>query len=275
MQSLDTPIEDESDPFEDDRPDYVDDGDAQLVLDLDGFEGPIDVLLTLARDQKVDLSKISILALADQYLEFVTEMRQLQLEIAADYLVMAAWLAYLKSRLLLPPPPGEEELSGAELAMMLQFQLQRLEAMQKAGKQLLDCPRLGRDVFARGMPETFPKDKQFVIDVSLYDILRGYANQRGRGSATTLHISPTELHSMDQALQRVTGMLADIPSWSSLFSFLPSELQEGLVARSAIATTFAASLELVRLGRAEIRQAAPFAPIYLRAVPAGSSDERG
>ncbi len=273
MQSLDTPSEDESDPFEDDRPDYVDDGDAQLVLDLDGFEGPIDVLLTLARDQKVDLSKISILALADQYLEFVTNMRRFQLEIAADYLVMAAWLAYLKSRLLLPPPPGEEELSGSDLAMMLRFQLQRLESMQKAGKQLLDRPRLGRDVFARGMPETFPQDKQFVINVSLYDILRGYANQRGRGSATTLHISPMELDSMEQALQRITGMLSDIPNWSSLFSFLPSELQGGLMGRSAIAATFAASLELVRQGRAEIRQAGPFAPIYLRAAPAGSRGE--
>jgi segregation and condensation protein A len=157
--------------------------------------------------------------------------------------------------------------------MMLRFQLQRLESMQKAGKRLLDRPRLGRDVFARGMPETFPQDKQFVINVSLYDILRSYANQRGRGSATTLHISPMELESMEQALQRITGMLSDIPNWSRLFSFLPSELQGGLMGRSAIAATFAASLELVRQGRAEIRQAGPFAPIYLRAAPAGSRGE--
>ena len=273
MQSLETPIKNVLNPFEDERSDYVEEGDAQLTLDLDGFAGPIDALLKLARDQKVDLSKISILALADQYLEFVTKMRRFQLEIAADYLVMAAWLAYLKSRLLLPPPPGEEEMSGSDLAMMLRFQLQRLESMQQAGEQLLVRPRLGRDVFARGMPETFPKDKQFVIDVSLYDILRGYANQRGRGSATRLHISPMELHSMEQALQRITGLLSDIPSWSSLFSFLPSELQDGLVGRSALAATFAASLELVRLGRVEIRQSGPFEQIYLRAAPAGSRDE--
>jgi segregation and condensation protein A len=274
MQAIDTPNEDDPDPFQDDRPDYAadyaDEGSRQLVLDLDGYEGPIDTLLTLARDQKVDLSKISILALADQYLAFVTNMRQLQLEIAADYLVMAAWLAYLKSRLLLPPPAGDEEPCGAELATMLRFQLQRLEAMQKAGKQLLDRPRLGRDVFARGMPETFPLDKRFVVDVSLYDILRGYANQRSRNSATTLHIAPMELFSMEQALTRLTGMVADVPNWTSLFSFLPAELQDGSVGRSMLASTFAASLELVRQGRAEIRQAGPFAPIYLRAVSAGS-----
>ncbi len=275
MQSVDTPNADEFEPFEDEKPDYAEHRDAQLVLDLDGYEGPIDVLLALARDQKVDLSKISILTLADQYLKFVTEMRQLQLEIAADYLVMAAWLAYLKSRLLLPPPAGGEEPSGAELAMMLRFQLQRLEAMQKAGRQLLERPRLGRDVFPRGMPETFALDKHYVIEVTLFDILRGYADQRGRMSATTLRIDPTELFSMEEALRRLTGMVADVPNWTSLASFLPADLQDGPVGRSVLASTFAASLELVRQGRAEMRQAGPFAPIYLRAAGADSNGEEG
>ena len=269
MQSVDTP-NDDVEPFEDERPDYVQHRDAQLVLDLDGYEGPIDVLLTLAREQKLDLAKISILALADQYLEFVTEMRQLQLEVAADYLVMAAWLAYLKSRLLLPPPPGEEEPSGAELAMMLRFQLQRLEAMQKAGRRLLERPRLGRDVFPRGMPETFATDKHYVIDVSLFDILRAYADQRGRMSAATLHIAPTELFSMEEALRRLTGMVSEVPNWTSLAAFLPEDLQPGMVGRSMLAATFAASLELVRQGQVEMRQAGPFAPIYLRAAAAVS-----
>ena len=273
MQSADIPNEDE--PFENERPDYAEHREAQLVLDLDGYEGPIDVLLTLARDQKVDLSKISILALADQYLEFVSEMRQLQLEIAADYLVMAAWLAYLKSRLLLPPPAGEEEPSGAELAMMLRFQLQRLEAMQDAGQRLLERPRLGRDFFPRGMPETFALDKRYVIEISLFDILRGYADQRGRLSATTLHIAPAELVSMEQALRRLTGMMSDAPNWTSLASFLPADLQDGVVGRSMLAATFAASLELVRQGQAEMRQAGPFAPIYLRAAGAGSNGKGG
>lgn len=273
MQTPDTPEDIEFEPFEDERPDYVACVGEQLVLDLDGYEGPIDVLLSLAREQKVDLSNISILALADQFLAFVTEMRQLQLEIAADYLVMAAWLAYLKSRLLLPTPESTEEPSGTELAMMLRFQLQRLEAMQKAGRQLLDLPRLGRDVFQRGMPETFPLDKYYVVEVSLYDILSGYADQRGRMAASTLHIEAPELISMEQALQRLKSILPDIPNWTSLISFLPTELQGGMVGRSMIAATFAASLELVRQGKAEMQQAKPFAPLYLRAKNSGSNDE--
>ncbi|HXV25235.1 MAG TPA: ScpA family protein [Alphaproteobacteria bacterium] len=255
-------------PFEEMLPPAAND-DHQLVLDLDGFEGPIDVLLTLARDQKVDLAKISILELADQYLSFIQRARRLRLEIAADYLVMAAWLAYLKSRLLLPEPEGEGEPTGAELAAALAFQLQRLEAMQQAGVKLLARPRLGQDFFRRGAPETTRIISHTVYDVSLYDLLKAYGEQRGRRQDTALHIAPTDLYSMDEALRRLTEMLGHTPDWRSLAAFLPRGLS-GLVYRSAVASTFAASLELVRAGQVELRQDAAFGQLYLR-VRAGSS----
>lgn len=249
-------------PFEEALPPAAND-DHRLVLDLDGFEGPIDVLLTLARDQKVDLAKISILELADQYLSFIQRARHLRLEIAADYLVMAAWLAYLKSRLLLPEPEGEGEPSGAELAAALAFQLQRLEAMQQAGAKLLARPRLGQDFFRRGAPETARIVSHTVYDVSLYDLLKAYGEQRGRRQDTALHIAPTDLYSMDEALRRLTEMLGDAPDWRTLAAFLPRGLN-GLVYRSAVAATFAASLELVRSGQVELRQDGAFGQIYLR-----------
>jgi segregation and condensation protein A len=239
--------------------------DHRLVLDLDGFEGPIDVLLTLARDQKVDLAKISILELADQYLSFIQRARRLRLEIAADYLVMAAWLAYLKSRLLLPEPEGEGEPTGAELAAALAFQLQRLEAMQQAGERLMGRPRLGQDFFRRGAPEALKIVSRAVYDVSLYDLLKAYGDQRGRQTrASALQIAPMELYSMDEALHRLGEMLGHTPDWRTLAAFLPAGLR-GLVYRSAVAATFAASLELVRSGRAELRQDGTFGPIYLKA----------
>jgi segregation and condensation protein A len=251
-------------PFEEALPPAAND-DQRLVLDLDGFEGPIDVLLTLARDQKVDLAKISILELADQYLSFIQRARRLRLEIAADYLVMAAWLAYLKSRLLLPEPEGEGEPSGAELAAALAFQLQRLEAMQQAGEKLMARPRLGQDFFRRGAPEALKIVSRAVYDVSLYDLLKAYGDQRGRQTRdTALHIAPMELYSMDDALRRLSEMLGHAPDWRTLAAFLPGGLR-GLVYRSAIAATFAASLELVRSGRAELRQDGTFGPIYLKA----------
>lgn len=253
----------ESESFEDFRPDPS--GDSQLVLDLDGFEGPIDVLLTLARDQKVDLARISILDLADQYLAFVARARRLRLELAADYLVMAAWLAYLKSRLLLPEPEGEDEPTGAALAAALAFQLQRLEAMQNAGARLMRLPQLGRDFFARGAPEESRVVHTSVFTVTLYDLLSAYAQQADRGTGATLRIEPTDLYSMDDALKRLGEMLGHAPDWRSITSFLPPEFQGGVRARSAMAAMFAASLELVRTGRAQLRQDGAFAPIYLRA----------
>ena len=239
----------------------------ELVVDLDGYEGPIDMLLTLAREQKVDLTHISILQLADQYLAFIAAARELKLEIAADYLVMAAWLAYLKSRLLLPEPQPDDEPSGSELAAALTYQLQRLEAMQQAGARLMARPQLGRDVFRRGAPEGIPVLRHTVYDATLFELLKAYGDGRARKESAVLHIEPAELYSMDDALQRLSQYLGRMPEWRTLASFLPPNLRLGLVSRSAIAATFAASLELVREGRVQIRQDKSFGPIYLRSPP--------
>jgi segregation and condensation protein A len=239
----------------------------ELVVDLEGYEGPIDMLLTLAREQKVDLTRISITQLADQYLAYISAARRLRLEIAADYLVMAAWLAYLKSRLLLPEPAPPDEPSGAELAAALTHQLQRLEAMQEAGARLMARPQLGRDVFARGAPEGLPRVLKPVYEVTLYDLLRAYGDQRQRKETQVLHIAPPELYSMDDALQRLERVLGRVPEWRTLLSFLPPGLRGGLVERSAVAATFAASLELVRSGKLQLRQDSVFGPIYIRSLP--------
>ncbi|MET1028173.1 MAG: ScpA family protein [Dongiaceae bacterium] len=236
-----------------------------LVLDLDGYEGPIDVLLTLARDQKVDLKKLSILELADQYLAFVARARRLRLELAADYLVMAAWLAYLKSRLLLPEPPSDGEPSGAELAAALAFQLQRLEAMQKAGQALLALPQLNRDFFRRGEPEPVRLLQVPVYTLSLYELLKAYGTHPGRKREGILHIEPLRLFSMDDALHRIGELLGRVLDWTTLRAFLPDELQfTPLQRRAAMAATFAASLEMARSGRIQLRQDGTFGPIYVR-----------
>ncbi len=239
--------------------------DSEFVLDLQGYEGPIDALLQLAREQKVDLTRISILALADQYLEFVSRARHLRLELAADYLVMAAWLAYLKSRLLIPEPEGDEEPSGAQMAAALKFRLQRLEAMQKAGERLMGRPQLGREIFPRGMPEPLRVVTQARYQGSLYELLKAYATIRRPGEVTRLHIAAPELFSVEDALQRLSSLLGDMPGWRTLSSFLPPDLRDGLVGRSALASTFAASLEMCRDGKLQIRQDGPFGTIYLSA----------
>jgi segregation and condensation protein A len=240
-------------------------GDSQFVLDLDGYEGPIDVLLALAREQKVDLTKISILDLADQYLSFVARARRLRLELAADYLVMAAWLAYLKSRLLLPEPESVDgEPTGAEMAAALAFQLQRLEAMRDAAGRLMALPQLGQDFFVRGAPEAIPVVHTPIYAVKLYDLLRAYGAIANRRQGGTLRILPTEIYSMDDALQRLGDMLGRSIDWQTLLSFLPPDWTDGLRGRSAVASTFAATLEIVRAGRAELRQDGTFGPIYLR-----------
>jgi segregation and condensation protein A len=236
----------------------------QLTLDLDGFEGPIDVLLALAREQKVDLSKISILALADQYLRYIADVRKVRLEIAADYLVMAAWLAYLKSRLLLPEPPGEAEPSADAMASALQFQLRRLEAMQDAGVRLMARPLLGRDVFARGAPEGVKVIVEESLEPNLYELLKAYGSIRGKDDGAVLEIAASELYSMEVAMVRLKEMLGGIPEWTEITALLPKDLRDTLITRSALAATFAASLELVREGLAQLRQTAAFAPIYLR-----------
>lgn len=239
--------------------------DAAFVLQLDAYEGPIDVLLDQARGQKVDLSQISILDLANQYLAFVEHAQRLRLELAADYLVMAAWLAYLKSRLLLPEEADDDEPSAAEMAEALAFQLRRLEAMRSVGGRLMARPQLGVDWFARGEPEPAMVVTKSVLDVSLYELLKAYAGQKQRAQADdTLHIQATELYSMDQALKRLTDMLGRLPGWSTLASFLPSGIGDPLVARSALAATFAASLELAKTGHVQLRQDRAFDDIYVR-----------
>ena len=241
--------------------------DSQFMLDLDGYEGPIDVLLNLAREQKVDLTKISILDLADQYLAFVAQARRLRLELAADYLVMAAWLAYLKSRLLLPEPETiDGEPTGAQMAAALAFQLQRLEAMRGAAGKLMALPQLGHDFFGRGAPEPILVVRMPVYSVKLYDLLRAYGAIANRKQGGMLRILPTDIYSMDDALQRVGEMLGRSLDWQALMSFLPPDWKEGLRGRSAVAATFAATLEVVRSGRAEVRQDGIFGPIYLRPV---------
>ncbi len=245
----------------------------RLVVDLEGYEGPLDVLLGLAREQKVDLTRISILALADQYIAFIEKARALRLEVAADYLVMAAWLAYLKSRLLLPEPEEEGEPTAEELADALAFRLRRLEAMREAGERLMRRPLLGRDVFSRGAPEGVRVVRHNVFDLSYFDLLRAYADHKRRTAGGRLRIAPVRLHTMEQALKRIQGMLGGTRDWTTLASFLPPGLADRLVCRSALAATFAASLELARQGRVEIRQSRPFAPLYLRAVDA-VEDER-
>jgi len=218
----------------------------------------------LAREQKVDLTKISILGLAEQYLTFIEQAQKLRLEIAADYLVMAAWLAYLKSRLLLPASEDEEEPTGAELAAALSYQLQRLEAMRTAAETLFARPQLGRDVFARGAPEGIRVVTRSQYDASLFELLQAYGSTQRRHRPTPLRIEQMELFSMDDALGRLAGLVGKVLEWSTLSSFLPSGLKDDLVRRSAVAATFAASLELVRSGKAEIRQDQLFGPIFFR-----------
>jgi segregation and condensation protein A len=256
----------------DDAADWGDDGarteacaGETLVVDVEGFEGPLDLLLGLARTQKVDLAKISVLALAQQYLDFISEARRLRLEIAADYLVMAAWLAYLKSKLLLPPEPSEEgEPSGAELAALFAFRLQRLGAMRDAAAQLMTRKRLGRDVFARGMPEPIKFTRESTYDANVYDLLKAYSQQRQRTAVRSLHMRPRTVWSVKEArgeLERLLGISVD---WAPLDQLLVEFLVEPELRRTALASSFNASLEMTREGFLELRQLKPFASLLMR-----------
>ncbi len=243
-----------------------DDGPA-LIVNLDGFEGPLDLLLGLARSQKVDLARISILALAEQYLAYVEDVRQLRLELAAGYLVMAAWLAYLKSRLLLPDEePDAEEPSGPEMAAALALRLRRLAAMRDAAATLMDRPQLGRDVFAAGAPEGLPVRQQALHESTLLELLRAYAAHRIRREPRRLLIELSAYHSMEDAYRRLKQLLGSTPEWETLARFVPrgTQPESEAVTRSGLASTLAASLELAREGRLQIRQLEPFGPIYLR-----------
>lgn len=237
-----------------------------LVVDVDGFEGPLDLLLTLARTQKVDLRKISVLALAEQYLAFVETAKRLRIELAADYLVMAAWLAYLKSRLLLPPDPEAEGPSGEEMAAHLAFQLERLEAMRRAAARLMARDQKMRDFFPRGVSQEVTVRKRVTWTATVLDLMQAYARLKTKNSFQPLHISERDaVLTMEEALDRLRGLIGHAIDWADLTAFLPEGWQaDPRRRRSATAATFAATLELVKAGELELRQSETFAPIQLR-----------
>jgi segregation and condensation protein A len=252
---------DEGDSFEE-QP-LVADAD-RLTLDLDGWEGPLDLLLTLARGQKVDLAKISILALVEQYLAFISDAKKLKLEIAADYLVMAAWLAYLKSCLLLPKDE-EADPSPEELAVRLQLRLQRLNAMREAGARLLGRDRIGRDVFLRGAPEGLRVVRRSAWQADLYDIISAYGSIRARNEPAVHIVGRRPVMTLEEALLRVERLIGITMEWERLESFLP-ETQDSEFRRSALASSFVAALELARQGKVQLDQTSSFAPLYVRAA---------
>lgn len=241
-----------------------------LVVDTEGFEGPLDLLLHLARTQKVDLSRISVLALAEQYLSFVERARQLRLELAADYLVMAAWLAYLKSRLLIPQQNNDDGPTGEEMATQLAFRLKRLEAMRDAATRLINRNRLGRDVFARGAPEPVVVERKSEFSATLYDLLNSYAQLRQRSSVRQVTIMRRRVWSLSEARVILKSIIGDLHEWTALDHFLVRYLSDPEERATAIASSFAASLEMVREGKLLIRQEQAFAPIYLK-NPAASA----
>ena len=236
-----------------------------LIVDVDGFEGPLDLLLTLSRTQKVDLRKISVLQLAEQYLGFVQRASALRIELAADYLVMAAWLAFLKSRLLLPPEPGEAGPSAEDLAAHLAFQLERLQAMREAAAQLMARDQLGRDFFARGAPERLSARVKVTYDASLIDLIRAYARIRTKDEFRPYAFDRHDIFTMEQALARMRGLLGYAGEWAELTQFLP-EGWDGSASRrrSVTAAHFAAILEMAKRGQVSIRQSDTFAPIQIR-----------
>ena len=236
--------------------------DDTLTLDLDGWEGPLDLLLALARAQKVDLKAISILALVEQYLAFVDRARALKLELAADYLVMAAWLAYLKSALLLPRDPAVEP-SPEELALRLQLRLERLGAMREAGARLMARDRLGRDVFPRGAPEQLRTIRRALWTAEIYDLIAAYGRVSARNRPVMHVVRDRQVMTLDAAIARVAALVGSAVEWRTIERFLPDGAS-GAFRASALASSFLAALELARQGRVELRQAAPFAPLYLK-----------
>lgn len=233
------------------------------IVDLDGYEGPLDVLLALARTQKVDLTHISILKLAEQYLEFVNQAKRLELDLAADYLVMAAWLAYLKSKLLLPPPETEEGPSGAEMAARLAFQLQRLEAMRNASQQIFARKRLGLHVFSRGAPEGIRIIKTSTYHGTLFELLKSYSTQRLKRDTPGWEPVRLPIMSIEAARHRLESMLGMMFDWGRIETLMPADM-EGATKRSTLASTLSAALVLAKDGHLEIRQAGAFGPLFMR-----------
>ncbi len=236
-----------------------------LIVDVDGFEGPLDLLLTLSRTQKVDLRRVSILQLAEQYLAFVRRAAALRLELAADYIVMAAWLAFLKSRLLLPPEPGEAGPSAEDLAAHLAFQLERLSAMREAAARLMARDQRGRDFFARGAPEAIIQNRDITYEASLLDLMRAYARIRTKDEFRPYAFDRHDVFTMEQALERMRGLLGYVGEWSDLTSFLPEGWDSNPARRrSATASHFAAVLEMAKRGQIQLKQGETFAPIMIR-----------
>lgn len=236
-----------------------------LIVDVEGFEGPLDLLLNLSRTQKVDLRRISVLQLAEQYLAFVNRVQALRIELAADYLVMAAWLAYLKSRLLLPPEPGEEGPSAEDLAAHLAFQLERLAAMRDAAARLMARDQKMRDFFPRGLPEQVDRIRTVRYDATLLDLMRAYARIRTRDEFRPYAFDRENVFTMEQALDRMRGLIGYMGAWADLTSFLPDGWGASPVRRrSATAAHFAAVLEMAKRGQIELRQGETFAPLMVR-----------
>ncbi|HEY1979563.1 MAG TPA: ScpA family protein [Xanthobacteraceae bacterium] len=273
--------------FEGGVPDRASDEPA-LVVDVEGFEGPLDLLLSLARQQKVDLAKISILALADQYLAFIEAARKMRLELAADYLVMAAWLAYLKSRLLLPEQHAPEGASAEDLANALAQRLRRLEAIRQVAEQLLNRPQLGRDVFQRGLPEPIAEVRRPEWTATLYDLLSAYAGRRQTKARSFVRMAKRNVWSLAEAREALERLVGQSLEWSALDQYLIVYLVEPSMVPTVLASSFAAALELVREGRLEAHQQGAFTPLFLRkrpqtgggefagdAIPQGSAAQTG
>lgn len=242
-----------------------------MYVDVGGYEGPLDLLLDLARKQKVDLSAISVLALAEQYLAFIETIRQQRMEIAADYLVMAAWLAYLKSRLMVPNPPDDEEPTGEEMAALLQFRLARLEAMREAAGRLMRQPRLGREIFPRGQPEPVSVTRHSLWEADLYQLLRAYAAQRERGLPSDYAPRQRTVWALQEAREILERLIGESFEWVAMDTYLAQYLANPAERVTALASSFSASLELVRLGHVEMRQSEAFAPLMMRRRPRESA----
>jgi segregation and condensation protein A len=256
--------------FETGRPAELAEGEPSLVVDVEGYEGPLDLLLALARQQKVDLAKISILALADQYLQFIEAARKIRLELAADYLVMAAWLAFLKSRLLLPEPAVADGPSAEEMATSLANRLRRLEAIREAANRLMNRQQLLRDIFPRGNPEAIAEIRHPKYTATLFDLLSAYATQRQSRVLASVHLAKRTVWSLAEArasLERLIGSLADSEDWGSLDEYLMRYVADPSQRATVFASSFAAALELVREGEMELNQKEAFAPLYFRKRP--------
>ena len=237
----------------------------ELIVDIEGFEGPLDLLLSLSRTQKLDLMKISILQLAEQYLDFIEKARSLKIELAADYLVMAAWLAFLKSRLLLPPDPDENEPTGEELAAHLAFQLERLQAMRDVAAKLMARDQLGRNFFSRGIEEKVEKIKRTKYEASLLDLIQAYARIKTKDEFRPFVMDRDDVYSLEQALERMRGLIGYTIGWIDIATFLPDGWTSSASRiRAATASTFAATLELAKNGDLELRQSDSFGPIQFR-----------